>query len=50
MSIATLLQWVQQYYIVPVFVVFLLIVVFTYLPSRKRTMEHDARIPFDDDR
>ncbi len=50
MTIMGVLQWLQQYYVVPVFVVFLLIVVFTYLPSRKQKMEHDARIPFEDDR
>ena len=47
---AALLLWLQQYFIVPVFGVFVLLVVATYLPSRKREMEHNARIPFDDDR
>ena len=50
MDIAAVLQWVQQYAIVPVFVVFVLMVVTTYLPSRKQEMERNARIPFDDDR
>ena len=49
MDITTVMLWLQQYFIVPVFVVFLLLVAFTYLPSRKREMEHNAHIPFDDD-
>lgn len=48
--VTEILLWVQQYFIVPVFIVFLLMVAATYLPSRKREMEHNARIPFDDDR
>jgi cbb3-type cytochrome oxidase subunit 3 len=50
MDIAALMQWLVQYSIVPVLVVFVLVVVSTYLPSRKREMERNARIPFDDDR
>jgi cbb3-type cytochrome oxidase subunit 3 len=50
MDFAAALHWLQQYSIVPVFGVFVLMVVATYLPGRKREMEHNARIPFDDDR
>ena len=50
MDLVSLLLWLQQHAIVPVFIVFVLVVVSTYLPSRKREMERNARIPFDDDR
>ena len=50
MDIAGLAQWLVHYSIVPVFVVFVAVVVIAYLPSRKREMERNARIPFDDDR
>lgn len=50
MHIAALIQWMQPYFIVPVMLIFVLLVVITYLPSRKREMEHNARIPFADDR
>ena len=50
MAIVSLMHWMVQYSIVPVFIVFVLMVVATYLPSRKREMEHNARIPFADDR
>ena len=50
MAVVSLMQWLVQYSIVPVFIVFVLMVVATYLPSRKREMERNARIPFDDDR
>jgi len=50
MVVVSLTQWLVQYSIVPVFIVFVLMVVATYLPSRKREMEHNARIPFADDR
>jgi cbb3-type cytochrome oxidase subunit 3 len=50
MEFAALLHWVQQHSIVPVFLVFVLVVVTTYWPGRKHTMERHARIPFDDDR
>jgi cbb3-type cytochrome oxidase subunit 3 len=50
MGIVSVAQWLVQYSIVPVLGVFALMVVATYWPSRKREMEHNARIPFDDDR
>ena len=49
MDIAALMQWLVQYSIVPVLIVFVLVLVTTYLPSRKAEMERNARIPFDDD-
>jgi cbb3-type cytochrome oxidase subunit 3 len=50
MDIAALMQWLVQYSIVPVLLVFVLVVVSTYLPGRKREMERNARIPLDDER
>ena len=50
MDIAALLHWMQQHSIIPVFAVFVLVVITAYLPSRKQEMERNARIPFDDDR
>ena len=49
MDIVALMQWLMQYSIVPVMAVFVLMVVATYWPGRKQEMEHNARIPFDDD-
>jgi len=49
MSFLSVAQWLEHYYIVPVSMVFVLIVVVTLLPSRRREMERNARIPFDDD-
>ena len=49
MEIAGLIQWLQQYGIVPVVAVFVLMVLATYWPSRKKEMERNARIPFADD-
>jgi len=50
MDIAALMQWLVQYSIVPVLLVFVLVVVSAYLPGRKREMERNARIPLDDER
>ncbi len=50
MDIVALIQWLQQRSVVPVMLVFVLMVVATYWPGRKREMERNARIPFDDDR
>ena len=50
MHIVALMQWLVQYSIVPMLLVFILVVVSTYLPGRKREMERNARIPFDDER
>jgi cbb3-type cytochrome oxidase subunit 3 len=48
--ILSLIVWTQQHFLVPVLLVFLLVVVTTYWPGRRQSMEHDARIPFDADR
>jgi cbb3-type cytochrome oxidase subunit 3 len=48
--ILTLIVWLQQHFIVPVMLVFLLVVVITYWPSRREAMERSARIPFEADR
>lgn len=49
-SLIQLIAVVQQYFIVPVMLVFVLIVVVTYWPSRRASMERQGRIPFDADR
>lgn len=41
---------VQHHWIVPVFVIFVLIVLTTYWPGRRATLEQHGRIPLDDDR
>jgi len=48
--ILTIIVWLQQNFIVPVLLVFLLMVVATYWPSRRQAMEQSARIPLDADR
>jgi cbb3-type cytochrome oxidase subunit 3 len=50
MNLQAILHWLQQYSIVPVFVVFVALLVITYWPGRRKRFERDARIPFDDDR
>ena len=45
-----LIIWLQHHWIVPVFAVFVLILVTTYWPGRKSQMERYARIPLEDDR
>jgi cbb3-type cytochrome oxidase subunit 3 len=46
----TLIMWVQHNWIVPVFTIFMLIVLTTYWPGRKSSIERNGRIPLDDDR
>jgi cbb3-type cytochrome oxidase subunit 3 len=46
----SLVIWLEQYGIVAMLSVFLLIFVTTYWPSRKSQIEQLARIPLDDDR
>jgi cbb3-type cytochrome oxidase subunit 3 len=48
-SIMAIIVWLQQHFVVPVLLVFLLMVVVTYWPSRRAEMERDGRIPFDGD-
>ena len=50
MSILHVLQWLEHYSIVVVFAVFTLMLVTTYWPGRKATLERKGRIPLDDDR
>jgi cbb3-type cytochrome oxidase subunit 3 len=49
-DIIAAIQWLGQYSVVPVTAVFVLMVVATYWPGRRREMERNARIPLDDDR
>ena len=42
--------WLKQFSVVLMSVVFALIVATLYWPGRKSRFEHDARIPFEDDR
>jgi cbb3-type cytochrome oxidase subunit 3 len=45
-----LVTWLQNNWIVPLFAVFVLIVLTTYWPGRKSLIERHGRIPLDDDR
>ncbi len=45
----SILQWLEHYSVVGMTVVFLLIVVSTYWPSRKTEIEQQGRIPLEDD-
>jgi len=49
MDPANIVAWLQRYGIVPVLLVFVLLVLTTYWPGRKASLEKQARIPFDDD-
>ena len=49
MDVIALVQWLQQYSLVPVLAAFVAVVIATYWPSRRREMERNARIPLDDD-
>lgn len=42
--------WLQHHSILFVFVVFMLLVVSVYWPSRRRRFDRDARIPLEDNR
>ncbi len=42
-----LIVWLQQHFVVPVMLVFLLIVVTAYWPGRRASLQRDALIPFD---
>jgi hypothetical protein len=50
MSILQAFVWIEHYSIVVVFVVFALLLVTTYWPGRKATLESQGRIVLDDDR
>lgn len=43
------LQWMSHYSVAVMTAVFVVIVVTTYWPSRKKDMEQQGRIPFGDD-
>jgi cbb3-type cytochrome oxidase subunit 3 len=45
----SVIQWLGHYSVVPMTLVFVLIVVATYWPSRKTEIEQQGRIPFKDD-
>ncbi|HTI81674.1 MAG TPA: cbb3-type cytochrome c oxidase subunit 3 [Acetobacteraceae bacterium] len=45
-----IITWLQHNWIVPVFVVFLLILITTYWPGRKSQIERHGQIPLEDDR
>jgi cbb3-type cytochrome oxidase subunit 3 len=50
MGIVHFLMWLQHNSILLMFTVFVLIVLATYWPGRKASIERNARIPLDDDR
>jgi cbb3-type cytochrome oxidase subunit 3 len=50
MDAVAIMQWAEHHVILLMFAVFLLILITTYLPSRRKEMEHAGRIPLDDDR
>ncbi len=50
MFFSTVLGWLLDYSVALVGVVFLLMVVSVYWPSRKAGMQRHALIPFDDDK
>ena len=45
----SILQWLQHYSVVMMTVLFVVIVVATYWPSRKAKIEQQGRIPLEDD-
>lgn len=49
-NLTSVIVWMQQNFLIPVIAVFVLIVVATYWPGRRATMERCAQIPFDADR
>jgi cbb3-type cytochrome oxidase subunit 3 len=50
MDVMQILMWLEHNSILLVFTVFVLIVLTTYWPGRKSSMERNGRIPLDDDR
>ena len=46
----SVIVWTQQNFLIPVIAVFVLLVVATYWPSRRTSMDRFAQIPFDADR
>lgn len=50
MELMPIIQWMQHHSIVLMMAVFVLIVVTTYWPGRKRSMERNGQIPLQDER
>jgi cbb3-type cytochrome oxidase subunit 3 len=50
MDVMPILLWLEHNSIVLVLTVFVLIVLTTYWPGRKSSIERNGRIPLDDDR
>jgi cbb3-type cytochrome oxidase subunit 3 len=50
MDVMPILMWLERNSIVLVLTVFVLIVLTTYWPGRKSSIERNGRIPLDDDR
>jgi cbb3-type cytochrome oxidase subunit 3 len=50
MDVMPILLWLEHNLIVLVLTVFVLIVLTTYWPGRKSSIERNGRIPLDDDR
>jgi cbb3-type cytochrome oxidase subunit 3 len=50
MDVMPILVWLEHNSIVLVLTVFVLIVLTTYWPGRKSSIERNGRIPLDDDR
>jgi cbb3-type cytochrome oxidase subunit 3 len=50
MDVMNLIMWLQHNSILLVFAVFTLILLTTYWPGRRTTIEQHGRIPLDDDR
>ena len=50
MEIMPIVMWFEHNSILLVFAVFVLIVLTTYWPGRKRAIEQHGRIPLDDER
>jgi cbb3-type cytochrome oxidase subunit 3 len=48
MTIMSIVQWLQHYWIAVVFVVFSVLLATTYWPGRRASIERHGRIPLDD--
>jgi cbb3-type cytochrome oxidase subunit 3 len=48
-ALPPLLAWLDHYWIVPVTIVFVAVVVKYYWPNQKREQDRQASIPLDDD-
>lgn len=48
-SVLDVVHWIDHHIIVVMMVMFVAIVVFTYWPSRKKSIERQGQIPFKDD-